>query len=73
MDLSNFENHSKTSDFKKLKHLLYKYYPKLVKTHKNESNLSSYIVDINQFLVVLYDCVPNLKQFLSIGNLSKKN
>ena len=69
MSLSNFENHLKASTFKNFKRLLYKYHSKLVKTYENQSNSSSNRLDRNQCLVLLYDSVPNLKHFLSIGNL----
>ena len=40
MNSSNLYKISKTSIFKKLKRLLYKYYPRSVKAYKNKSNSS---------------------------------
>ena len=37
MDSLNIENRSKHLAFKKFKHLLYKYFPKFVKTYKKNS------------------------------------
>ena len=54
------ESCSKTLVFKKFKQLLYKYYPKFVKTFKKHPNK----FDIRQFPVLLYDCVPNMKKLL---------
>ena len=56
MNSLNIDNCSKTLVFKKFKRLLYKYYPKLVKTFKKHSNK----FHIKLFLVFLYDCVPNI-------------
>ena len=53
MNLSNSDNHSKTSAFKKFKRLLYKYYPRFSKICKNSEHL-------HQFSILLYNCVPNL-------------
>ena len=67
MDSLNIDNYSKTLAFKKVKHLLYKCYPKLVKTfkiHRNKFN-------IRQFLLLLYDYVPNMKNYCSINSLLK--
>ena len=36
MKSSNFGNHLKTSTFKKLKHLLYEYYPRFVEVYKKK-------------------------------------
>ena len=47
MDLLNIDNCSKTLVFKRIKHLLYKSYPKLVKTFKKHTNK----FNIRQFLV----------------------
>ena len=52
MDSLNSVNHSKTLALKKFKHLLYKYYPKFVKTFKKHPNK--------------FDCVPNMKNYWSI-------
>ena len=67
MDLLNIDNHLKTLAFKKFKHPLYKYYPKFVKTFKKHPNK----FDIRQFLVPLYDYVPNMKNYYSIDYYSK--
>ena len=67
MDFLNIDNYSETLAFKKFKHLLYKYYPKFVKTFKKNPNR----FDIRQFLVLLYYCVPNMKLFWSIDRLLK--
>ena len=58
MDLLKIDNCSKTLAFKKFKHLIYKYYPKFVKTFKRHLNK----FDMRQFVVLLYDCVPNMKR-----------
>ena len=55
MDSSNFDNHSKAPAFKRFKLLLYKYYLKFSKICKNNGHL-------NQFLVLVYDVVPNESQ-----------
>ena len=67
MDLLNIDNYSKTLVFKKFKHLLYKYYPKFMKTFKKNPNK----FDIRELLVLLYDCVPNMKNVWSIDRLLK--
>ena len=67
MDLLNIGNQSKTFTFKTFKCVLYKYYPKLVKAYKNQSNR----LDIKHFLAPLYDCVPDIKHFWSIDRLLK--
>ena len=66
MSSLNIGNQSKTLVFKKYKRLLYKYYPRFVKMFKKWPNK----FDIWQFLVVLYDCVPSMKNY-SIGKLVK--
>ena len=48
MNWSNFDNHSKTPAFKKFKRLLYKYYPKFVKSLQSQSNSLSSRLDIRQ-------------------------
>ena len=58
---------SLTLVFKKFICLLYKYYPKFVKMSKKHPNK----FDIRQFLVLLYDCVPNKKTYYSIDRLVK--
>ena len=63
----NIDNHSIALVFKKFKHLLYKYYPKFVKTFRKHPNK----FDIRQVLVLLYDCVPNIKNYCSIDRLLK--
>ena len=45
----------------------YKYYRKFVKSFKKHPNK----LDIRQFLVLLYDCVPNMKNYWGIGRLLK--
>ena len=67
MNLVNIHNCSKTLACKKFKHFLNKYQPKFVKTFKKHPNK----FDIGQFLLLLYDCVPNMKNFWSIGRLLK--
>ena len=64
----NLHNHSKTSAFEKFKGLLY-IYPRFVKACKNMSNPLSNRLGKKQFLVLLYDCMPNGKHFMSIGKL----
>ena len=59
MDLLNIDNRSKTLVFKKFKGFLCKYYPKLVKTFEKHRNK----FDVIQFLALLYDCVPNMKNY----------
>ena len=53
--------------FKRYKYLIYKYCPKFVKTFKKHPNK----FDIRQFLVLLYNCVPNIKHYCSIDRLLK--
>ena len=67
MDLLNTENRSKTFAFKKYQHPLYKYHPKFVKTFRKHPGKFSG----RQFLVRLYDCVPNMKNVWSICRLLK--
>ena len=55
----NSDNRSKISTFKKNKHLLHKYHRRFSKICKTSARL-------NQFLVLLYDCMPILKKLLSI-------
>ena len=59
MDSSNSVNYSKASAFNKFKRL---YYPRFFKIRRFGECL-------NQFLVVLYDCVPSMSQFLSVDKL----
>lgn len=70
MNLSNSDNNSVTSAFKKFKCTSYKYYPTFRKVYKNEFNLSSNRSDRN-LPFLLYGCLPNVKHFLSIGKLSE--
>ena len=63
---SSFDNQTKTSAFKE--RFLCKNYPKLVKAYRNESNSLSNRLDMNQFLVLFHDCVPNVKQFWAFAN-----
>ena len=65
MDSLNIDNCSKALVLKKFKRLLYKYYPKFVKTFKKHPNK----FDIRQFRVLLYGCVPNMKNYYSIDSL----
>ena len=67
MDSLNIDNRPKTLAFKTLKRLLYKYYPTFVKGDKKQSKG----LDIKQFLVLLYDCIPNTKHVWSIAGLLK--
>ena len=67
MDLLNTENRSKTLAFKKYQHPLYKYHPKFVKTFRKHPGKFG----VRQFLVQLYDCVPNMKNVWSICRLLK--
>ena len=64
MNSPNFDNHSENSSFKTFKHFLHKYCPRFSKICKNSMHL-------NQFLVLLYDCLPNFRHFLSIHKLLK--
>ena len=64
MNSSSFANYSKTSSLKKFKRLLYKYYPRFSTICKNSMHL-------NQFLVLLYNIVPNLRHSWSIHKLLK--
>ena len=59
MDSLNIDNRSRTLVFKKFKHLLCKYYPKFVKAYKKQPKR----LDIRRFIVLLYDCVPDMKHF----------
>ena len=56
MDSLNIDKHSKSSAFTKFKRLIYKYYPRFSKISRIGEHL-------NQFPVLVYDCVPNLSQF----------
>ena len=58
MYLLNIDSCSKTLIFKKLKRVLYKYYPKSVKTFKKHPNK----FDIR----FLHVCVPNMKNYYNI-------
>ena len=61
MDFLNIDNRSKTLVSKNFKGSLYKYYHKFVKTFKKHPNK----FDIRPFLVLLYDCVLNMKNYYS--------
>ena len=61
---SNFDTHL-------YKHILYKYCPRFVKAYKIQCYCSSNKFDIDQFLVLLFDCVTNIKHLLSIDNRLK--
>ena len=52
MNSSNFDNHSKTSAFKKFKQFLYNYHPRFVKTYKHKPNPSSNRVSIKILLII---------------------
>ena len=67
MDLLYSDSRSITLASKEFTHLLYKYYPKFVKTFKKQPNK----FDIRKFLVLLYDCFPNIKNYWSIDRLLK--
>ena len=67
MDSLNIDDQSKTLVFKKVKRVLHKYYPKFVKIFKKHPNK----FDIREFLVLLYDCVPNMKNYYGIDGLLK--
>ena len=68
MDSLNIDNHSKTLAFNKFKHLLYRYYPKFVKTFKKHPSK----FDIRKFCVLFFYCVPNMKNYCSINRLLKR-
>ena len=63
----NIDNHSKALAFKKFKSLLYKCYPKIVNKFKNHRNT----FDMRHLFVILFDCVPNIKNYYSIDRLLK--
>ena len=65
IDSLNIDNCSKTLAFKKFKRFPYKYYATFVKALKKHPNK----LNIRQFLVLLYDCVPNIKNYWSIDRL----
>ena len=67
MDSLNIDSYSITLAFKKFKCLPYKHYTKFVETFKKYSDK----FDIRQFIIVLYDCVPNMKNYYSIDKLLK--
>ena len=67
MVLLNLDNPPKTLTFKKSEHLLYKFYPKFVKTFKEHPNK----FDIRQFLVFSYDFLSNMNNFWSIDQIFK--
>ena len=67
MDSLNIDQHSKALAFKKFKLLLYKYYPKFVKTFKKHPNK----FDIRQLLLLLRDIFQNIKDYCSIERLLK--
>ena len=66
MNSLNFDNHSKTFAFKRIKRFLRKNYPRFVKAYKNESNSSCNRLDIRQFLIILCDWVSIMKHVWSI-------
>ena len=61
MDLVNIDNHSKTLAFKKLKRLPYKCDPKSKLTKAWKLTKQSNKLEIREFLVLCYDCIPNIK------------
>ena len=65
MDSLNIHNHSKASALSNFNRILYKYYPRY-------SNISKIGVHLNQFLVLLYDCVPRTSYFLSMTSFWRK-
>ena len=67
MDSWNIFNYSKSLTFKKCKHLLCKYYPQFFKAYKKQPNR----LETRQFLVLLYDCIPNMKHVWNIDRLLK--
>ena len=67
MDSLNTDNRSKTLFFKKVKRVLYKYYPKFVGAFKKRPNKFY----IRQFVVFLYDCVPKTKNYRSTDRILK--
>ena len=67
MDSLNIDNCSKTLAFKKFKDLFCKCYPKFDETFKKHPRK----FDIRQFLVLLYCCVPNMKNYCSTDRLLK--
>ena len=66
MHSSSIDNQSKVSGFRKFKRLLCKHYPRF-------SKISTTGKHLNQFLMLLYNCVPNLSQLLSIDKLLKND
>ena len=67
IDSLNIDNHWTSSVFKRIKHLLYKYYPRFAKAYKKRSKR----LDIRQFIILLQNCVLNMKQVWCIGKLLK--
>ena len=66
MDSSNIDNRSKSPTSNKFKRLLYNYYPIFSKISKIGENP-------NQFIALLYNCVPSLSQFWSIDKILKND
>ena len=64
MDSSNIDNQLKASVFNIFKHLLCKYYTRFFKIDRVGEHL-------NQFLMLLHDCMPILSQFLNANKLLK--
>ena len=67
IDTFNIGHRLKALAFRRYKYLIYKYCPKFVKMFKKHPNK----IDIRQFLVLLYNCVPNIKHYCSIDRLLK--
>ena len=65
MESLNIDKHSKALGL--LCVLLYKYYPKFIKTFKKHCHK----FNIRQFLVLLYGFVPYIKDYCSIDRLLK--
>ena len=59
MNSLNFDNHSKTFAFKRIKRLLLKNYPRFVTDYKNESNSSCNRLDIRHFLLFYVIACPS--------------
>ena len=70
MNSTNFDNQSRSSGFKQFKCF---YINIILGFHRSEQKCAFKLnsVHLNQFLVLLYDCVPSLKYFLSIDKLLK--
>lgn len=65
MNLSNFDNQLRTSTLKDSNVCLCKYCPRFVKACTVNLFFSFSRLDINQFLVLSCNCMPNLENILS--------